>query len=353
MILPHPNPLSEASYSAAELSLDDTTLVLLDQRRLPADEIYLEVRDVAAAAEAIRELVVRGAPAIGVTAAYAMVLAAREVAGAAGFTLALEPAAKLLVEARPTAVNLRWAVERMMRAAGELERAGAGDRLAALASEARALHREDVAANRRLGSLGAERVPDGATILTHCNAGALATGGYGTALGVVRAAVEAGKRVRVIADETRPVLQGARLTAWELHRDGIPVTVITDSMAGARFAAGGIDLVVVGADRIARNGDTANKIGTYSVACLAHVHERPFYVAAPFSTVDLETPHGGAIPIEERRPSEITHAGALRHVPEGVAVWNPSFDVTPARLITAIFTERGVAAPAGSIACQG
>ncbi|MCC6214325.1 MAG: S-methyl-5-thioribose-1-phosphate isomerase [Polyangiaceae bacterium] len=352
-MLPHPSPLSQAHYSAAELSLDDTTLLLLDQRRLPVEETYVEIRDVGAAAEAIRELVVRGAPAIGVAAGYAMVLAAREAASAVDFAQALEPAARLLVDARPTAVNLRWAVDRMRSLARELGRASAAERRERFAAEARAIHRADVEANRTLGRLGAERVPDGATVLTHCNAGALATGGYGTALGVIRAAIEAGKQIRVLADETRPVLQGARLTAWELARDGIPVTVITDSMAGARFAAGRIDLVVVGADRIARNGDVANKIGTYGVACLARMHDRPFYVAAPFSTVDLETPTGAAIPIEERRSSEVTHAGAVQHVPAGVAVWNPSFDVTPARLVTAIFTERGAADPAESIACQG
>jgi methylthioribose-1-phosphate isomerase len=260
----------------------------------------------------------------------------------------LERAATLLKGARPTAVNLAWAVDEMLAAAAR----GSGDR-GELAEAARRIHRADVAANRVMGRLGAERVPDGATILTHCNAGALATGGYGTALGVVRAAREAGKRVRVLADETRPFLQGSRLTAWELSRDGVDVELIADSSSGAFFARGLIDLVVVGSDRVAANGDVANKIGTYTVACLAHLHERPFYVAAPWSTVDVRTPDGGAIPIEERSPREITHVGDVRVAPEQVSARNPAFDVTPARLVRAIFTERGAIDPVDEAHVRG
>jgi methylthioribose-1-phosphate isomerase len=332
--LPHPEPISGASYSAVELSLSNDEVVVLDQRDLPERETYVSMRTVDDVAAAIRDMVVRGAPAIGVTAGYGMVLAACRGERRRG--------AELLRAARPTAVNLAWAVDRML----SLD----SDSVEILAEEARRIHREDVAANRALGRLGAARVPDRATILTHCNAGALATGGYGTALGVVRAAHEAGKQVRVLADETRPYLQGARLTAWELARDGIPVEVITDSMAGVYFAAGEIDLVVVGADRIAANGDVANKVGTYTVACLARHHACPCYVAAPWSTVDLACPTGAAIPIEQRSEREVTHVGDRRIVPEGVGARHPAFDVTPAALITAIFTERGVVAPVGPAA---
>ncbi len=339
--LPHPDPLSGASYSAAELSLDDARVILLDQRKLPADEIYVVLEDAAAVARAITEMVVRGAPAIGIAAAYAMVLASRRT----GITLEdLERAGAELKAARPTAVNLAWAVERMLEVArAEAPGAWAGR----LAAEARAIHRADVAANRRMGAIGAERVPDGATILTHCNAGALATGGYGTALGVIRAARDAGKQVRVIADETRPWLQGARLTAWELARDGFDVELVADGASGSLFARGMIDLAVVGSDRIARNGDVANKIGTYTVACLARLHDRPFYVAAPWSTVDVDCPSGDAIPIEERKPEEVLELAGTRIAPAGVGARNPAFDVTPARLVTAIFTERGAIEPVG------
>jgi methylthioribose-1-phosphate isomerase len=264
-----------------------------------------------------------------------MVLAAR--AGAR-----LDEAAMLLKGTRPTAVNLAWAVDRMAAAASV---ARPGDVPAVLAAAARAIHREDVEACGRMGRIGAERVPDGATILTHCNAGALATGGFGTALGVIRAATRSGKRIRVLADETRPYLQGARLTAWELAKSGISVEVLVDGAAGYLFSRGEISLAIVGADRIAANGDVANKIGTYGVACLANVHEKPFYVAAPWSTVDLACARGADIVIEERSASEVTHIGERRVVPEGVSVRNPAFDVTPARLISAIFTERGAAEP--------
>jgi methylthioribose-1-phosphate isomerase len=346
MKLPHPEPISGASYSAVELAPDDASIVLLDQRRLPLEETYVTLARAADVATAIGDMVVRGAPAIGISAAYAMVLAAREAG--ADFERDLAKAGRVLCAARPTAVNLAWAVERMLEASREVRDQGGANRVEHLAEIARQIHRDDVRANREMGRLGAERVPDGALILTHCNAGALATGGYGTALGVVRAARDAGKKVRVLADETRPFLQGSRLTAWELHKDGIDVELIADSSAGSFFARGAIDLVVVGSDRIAKNGDVANKIGTYSVACLARAHERPFYVAAPWSTVDERCPDGGAIPIEERNEREVTELGGVRLAPEGVHARNPAFDVTPARLVSAIFTERGVIAPVGA-----
>ena len=331
MSVPHPAPLSGASYSAVELSPGDGEVILLDQRELPAREEYLRLNDFEQVAVAIERLAVRGAPAIGIAAAYGVVLAAARGQD-------LDVAVERLRRTRPTAVNLAWALERMRLVAPDL---------AALAAEARAIHREDVEACRAMGRIGAARVPDGAVILTHCNAGALATGGYGTALGVVRAAREMGKRVRVVACETRPVLQGARLTAWELARDGFDVTLITDSMVAQLLRCKGADLVVVGADRIARNGDVANKIGTYGVACLAGLHEVPFYVAAPWSTVDLACPDGDAIPIERRDSGEVFGFGGVRTAPEGIGADNPAFDVTPARLVRAIFTERGEASPPG------
>jgi methylthioribose-1-phosphate isomerase len=252
-----------------------------------------------------------------------------------------------MIDARPTAVNLRWATERLRRVAGEARAAGADNAAVAkrLEAEARQIHAEDLAACRAMGRHGAQLVPQQATILTHCNAGGLATAGYGTALGVVRAAVEAGKKIRVLADETRPFLQGARLTAWELMRDGIETVLITDNMAGSLMRAGEIDVVVVGSDRIAANGDIANKIGTYSVAVLAKEHGIPFFVAAPLSTIDFDCPDGSCIPIEERDPSEVTELFGERIAPHGVAVRNPAFDVTPARYVRAIITERGIAEP--------
>ncbi len=318
---------------------------LLDQRRLPTEETYQDYADPEAVAVAIEQMVVRGAPAIGVTAAYGVALAARRWAGAtaAEFRSAMEGVFERFARTRPTAVNLFWALDRMRRVIqGAPDPARAAE---ALEAEARAIEAEDLEACRAMGRFGAELLPDPATVLTHCNAGALATAGYGTALGVIRAAAEAGKRVRVLADETRPFLQGARLTAWELRKDGIPVTLITDSMAGYRMKRGGVDAVVVGADRITRSGDVANKIGTYTLAVLAREHGVPFYVAAPLSTVDFELSSGDEIPIEERDPAEVTHCGGARVAPEGVDVWNPAFDVTPARLVTAIVTERGVARP--------
>ena len=323
------------------------TLVLLDQTRLPTEEIYREYTDYREVARAIVDMVVRGAPAIGVTAAYGMALAVRElvVRGATRPLEDLGEARRTLAETRPTAVNLFWALDRMWRTAQALAGQPVTELATGLEAEAQAICAEDVAANRRLGAHGAALLPDPCTVLTHCNAGALATAGYGTALGVVRAAVEAGKRVRVYADETRPLLQGARLTAWELAEDGIDVTLLSDSMAGYRLQLGGIDAVVVGADRIAANGDTANKIGTYPLAVLAREHQVPFYVAAPLSTVDFGAPSGENIPIEERDAREVTQVAGTPIAPSGIAVWNPAFDVTPAPLVTAIITDAGVARP--------
>jgi methylthioribose-1-phosphate isomerase len=339
-------PLAEADYFAVEFDPETHEVVMLDQRRLPSEVVYHRYRKPDQVAEAIRTMVVRGAPAIGLAAAYALVLQAHlERGDARSFLLANGVAGRVLGATRPTAVNLAWAIGRMAGAAGAAGTRAPEQRYRALLAEAEAIHREDVRACRALSLLGAERVPEGATILTHCNAGALATGGYGTALGVIRAAHAQGKRVRVLADETRPYLQGARLTAWELARDGIPVEVITDSMAAHFFQRGEIDFVVVGSDRIARNGDVANKIGTYGVAVLARAHEVPFTVAAPWSTVDLSTPDGSHIPIEERSHDEVAKIGGLTIVGEGIGVRHPAFDVTPARLIDAVFTERGVFAP--------
>jgi methylthioribose-1-phosphate isomerase len=346
MSLPHPDPLSGATYSAVELMPSDREVAMLDQRALPLVERYERFSRVDEVADAIERLVVRGAPAIGIAAAYAIVLAAAaERAGAVAFTASMRTAERRLLRTRPTAVNLAWAIDRMARRIDEVAPLSADERVARLAAAARAIHREDVEACRTIGAIGAARVPDDAVILTHCNAGALATGGYGTALGVVRAARAAGKRVRVVACETRPVLQGARLTAWELARDGIDVTLVTDSMVAQLLRRGGAHLVVVGADRIARSGDVGNKIGTYGVACLAQLHGIPFYVAAPFSTVDLACPDGDAIPIEQRSEREVLDFAGSRVTPEGVRADNPAFDVTPARLIRAVFTERGEVSP--------
>lgn len=340
--------LSGASYSAAELSAEGDRVFLLEQRELPARERYVPLSTADEVAEAIRAMVVRGAPAIGIAAAYGMALAARAARedGADRYLAAMRRAGSILGAARPTAVNLSWAVRRALALAAQHAEEGGAARAAAMAALGRTIHRDDVEACRAMGRLGAARMPDEGAVLTHCNAGALATGGYGTALGVIRAAVEAGKRIRVLADETRPYLQGARLTAWELHRDGIPVEVLADSMAGWLMRRGEVQAVVVGADRIARNGDVANKIGTYALACLARHHGVPFYVAAPWSTVDLGTPDGEAIPIEERSADEVAVIAGQRMVPEGVRARHPAFDVTPAALVTAIFTERGEVAPA-------
>jgi len=330
----------------ATLAWSDAGVVLLDQRKLPAREEYLTCASVEALAQAIESLAVRGAPAIGCAAAFGVARAAHvsDTQDPAVLAREVEAAVSRLARTRPTAVNLFWALERMRRrlAAGLTEGLGAQPLREALLREAQAILAEDVAACRALGQHGAALVPDGARILTHCNAGALATGGYGTALGVVRAAAEAGRHISVLAGETRPFLQGARLTAWELARDGIPVTVVTDAMPAHLMRRGEIDLVIVGADRVAANGDVANKIGTYGLALLAKAHAIPFYVAAPCSTIDLASASGDAIPIEERGREEVAHIAGQAVVPDGVPVRHPAFDVTPAELVTALVTDRGV-----------
>lgn len=369
-------PETDAEFSP--IAWRDGRLLLLDQTRLPESEEWASACGPGEVAGAIRGMQVRGAPAIGVAAAYGMALAAqaaasiermdadaasppvhermeanaaaspslsrtRADAAMPAFLSRLEADADALADARPTAVNLGWAVRRCMdaaRACGSPEEAA--DRILALAHR---MHKDDVEANRAIGRCGAALLPDSGGVLTHCNTGALATAGYGTALGVVRAAWESGKRLRVFCTETRPWMQGARLTAWELARLGVPATLIVDSAAGALMAAGRVAAVVTGADRVAANGDTANKIGTYALAALAEAHKIPFYIAAPVSTVDFGTSNGAAIPIEERPDEEVTSLGGRRIAAEGVDVWNPAFDVTPARLIAAIITERGVARP--------
>ena len=323
----------------------DGRLRLLDQTRLPQEEVWLTLAGCRDVVEAIASMRVRGAPAIGVAAGYGLALAALagDASGHRALMTQLRAAAAELCATRPTAVNLSWATTRILEAA-EAAATPAAIRLAVLA-EAQRIQEDDIQANRRLGRLGAELLPQRATVLTHCNAGALATAGYGTALGVVRAALKAGKQIRVLASETRPQLQGARLTAWELARDGIDCTLIVDSACGALMRRGDIDVVVVGADRIAANGDTANKIGTYQLAVLAKEHGLPLYVAAPVSTLDLSLANGDQIPIEERPPEEVTAIDGRRIAPEGVDALNPAFDITPQRLIRAIITERGVARP--------
>lgn len=340
------DPLSLSELFAVEFDPGAREVVMLDQRRLPTEVVFHRYRSPDQIADAIRTMVVRGAPAIGISAAYAFaLLAAGERGDARMFLLANGVAGRILGATRPTAVNLAWAIARMARRAGVAAHLDPDARFAAMLEEAEAIHREDVAACKSIGALGALDVPDGATILTHCNAGALATGGYGTALGVVRAAHAAGKRVTVLASETRPYFQGARLTSFELHRDGIPVEVITDGMAGHFFSRGEIHFVVVGADRVAANGDVANKIGTYGHAVLASAHGVPFTVAAPMSTFDPATPTGAEIPIEERSRDEVAKVGDSVLVGAGIGVRHPAFDVTPARLIDAIYTERGVVRP--------
>src|SRR5688500_11466953 len=322
-------------------------VVMIDQRKLPAAEVYVTCRTAPEVARAIKTMVIRGAPAIGVAAAMGVALGMRKskATGTKQFVTEFQKTCDLLAATRPTAVNLFWAIDRMKRTFAAAAQAGCSvDEIRErLDEEARAIHDEDVASCRSMGAHGASLVPQTANILTHCNAGALATAGYGTALGVIRAAVAQGKQVAVLADETRPFLQGARLTAWELVKDGIDTTVITDSMSASMMRLGHVDLVVVGADRIAANGDVANKVGTYGVAVLAKEHGIPFYVAAPISTVDLNTPDGSGIPIEERNDREVTHVGSARLTPEGAKIRNPAFDVTPAKYVTAIITERGVA----------
>jgi methylthioribose-1-phosphate isomerase len=324
----------------------DDAVVMIDQRKLPTAEVYVTCKTAPEVARAIKTMVIRGAPAIGVSAAMGVALGMKrsKATGTAKFAAEFQKTCDLLASTRPTAVNLFWAIDRMKRCFGAAALAGASvDEIKQrLEAEARAIHDEDVAACRAMGRFGADLVPDKARILTHCNAGALATAGYGTALGVIRGAVEQGKQVSVFADETRPFLQGARLTAWELTHDGIDTTVITDNMAATFMRQGMIDLVVVGADRIAANGDVANKVGTYGVAVLAKEHGIPFYVAAPSSTLDLATSSGAGIPIEERPDREVTHVGTTRLTPTLAKVRNPAFDVTPARFVTAIITERGI-----------
>ena len=327
----------------------DDAVVMIDQRKLPTKEVYVRCKTANEVARAIKTMVIRGAPAIGVSAAMGLALGVKKSSATGTRQLLAEflKSCEVMAATRPTAVNLFWAIERMKQRFAALAQAGASvdDIKTALVAEAQLIHDEDVASCKAMGAFGATLVPQEATILTHCNAGALATAGYGTALGVIRGARDAGKAVKVLADETRPFLQGARLTAWELLKDGIDTTVITDNMAGALMREGLIDLVVVGADRIAANGDTANKIGTYSVAVLAKENGVPFYVAAPLSTIDLETPTGDRIPIEERPAREVTHVFAAQITPEGAGIRNPAFDVTPARYISAIITEKGVSKP--------
>jgi methylthioribose-1-phosphate isomerase len=322
----------------------DDAVIMIDQTRLPGEEIYNTYSDFKSVAEAIKGMIIRGAPAIGVAAAMGVALGAREIIADAhdSFFRQLENVCDVLARTRPTAVNLFWGIERMKRVAEENRDKSLDKIREILKKEAIKIEQEDLTICRNIGKWGATLIPEGATVLTHCNAGGLATAGYGTALGVIRAAHEAGKKIQVFADETRPWLQGARLTAWELMKDDIPVTLITDNMAGFFMSKGEITCCVVGADRIAANGDTANKIGTYSVAVLAKENNIPFYVAAPVSTLDLTLTDGSKIPIEERTSSEVTHIKGIAIAPEGVKVRNPAFDVTPARFITAIITENGI-----------
>ena len=339
-------PLSGADWFAVELDPAAREVVMLDQRLLPSEVLYHRYHKPDEVADAIRNMVVRGAPAIGIAAAYALALVARDEDGDAKmFLVANGTAGRILHATRPTAVNLAWAIARMSRKAGEVAELAPEERYQGMLAEAEAIHREDVAACRAIGELGAADVPDGGVILTHCNAGALATGGYGTALGVIRAAHSQGKNVRVLADETRPYFQGARLTAWELQQDAIPVEVITDSMAGHFLKRGEVDFVVVGSDRIAANADVANKIGTYTLAVLADRHEVPFTVAAPWNTVDLRTPSGADIPLEERSRDEVARVGSTTLVANGIPCRHPAFDITPSSLVDAIYTERGVVRP--------
>ncbi|MBM3812594.1 MAG: S-methyl-5-thioribose-1-phosphate isomerase [Acidimicrobiia bacterium] len=312
-------------------------VVMIDQTRLPREFSYVTCTSYQEVAEAIRSMVIRGAPAIGVAAAMGVALGMQQP------NASMDTICDDLAGTRPTAVNLFWAIDRMKRLYASLDGKPAAEIRAALVAEAQKIKLEDIAVNQAMGRHGAELIPDGKTVLTHCNAGALATAGYGTALGVIRAAVEAGKKIDVFADETRPFLQGARLTAWELQQDNIPTTIITDNMAGYFMRQGRIGCVVVGADRIAANGDVANKVGTYSVAVLAKENNVPFYVAAPISTLDLTLTSGDQIPIEQRSPREVTEVFGVPVAPEGIAVQNPAFDVTPSRYVTAIITEKGIA----------
>lgn len=327
------------------LEWTDNGVRFLDQTKLPTEEVYVTCKTHEQVADVIRNMVVRGAPAIGVATAMGIALAVKnsKAENVGDLKKEFDQACEIISKTRPTAVNLFWAIRRMQQ---KLERARIqplNQIKQTLIEEARRMHAEDIAANQAMGRHGATLMPASGGVLTHCNAGALATAGYGTALGVIRAAVEQGKKIHVYADETRPFLQGSRLTAWEMMKDGIPTTVISDNMAGAMMKQGKIGAIVVGADRIAANGDVANKIGTYTVAVLAKEHGIPFYVAAPFSTVDLETSDGSKIPIEQRNSHEVSHIAGKQMVPDGVEIENPAFDVTPAKYVTAIITERGIA----------
>ena len=325
------------------ITWDNGRVVLIDQRRLPAEEVYLECLDHIQVAEAIEEMAIRGAPAIGVAAAYGVALGVQKVKESDDLDKKFEIILTRLVNTRPTARNLFWALEKMKQTFDNHKNLALPELKQKLIQEAMAIDKEDVETNKKIGFWGRELIQDGQNVLTHCNAGALATAGYGTALGVIRAAFEQGKKIRVFADETRPFLQGARLTCWELDRDAVPVVLITDNMAGYLMKKGQISAVITGADRIAQNGDTANKIGTYSVAVLAKEHGLPFYVAAPLNTIDFSLTDGDSIPIEERSPEEVKYfAGQCITVP-GIEVQNPAFDVTPAKYIAAIITEKGVA----------
>jgi methylthioribose-1-phosphate isomerase len=327
------------------LEWTDSGVRFIDQTKLPTEETYVVCRTHEQVADVIRTMVVRGAPAIGVSAAMGIALGVKNSKASTVGELAPEfdQICDVIGKTRPTAVNLFWAIARMREKFASLRVRPLAQIKQALIEEANRMHAEDIAANQAMGRYGAALMPASGGVLTHCNAGALATCGYGTALGVIRAAVEQGKKIHVYADETRPFLQGSRLTAWELMKDGIPTTVISDNMAGAMMKQGKIAAVVVGADRIAANGDVANKIGTYTVAVLAKEHGIPFYVAAPFSTIDMATPDGSKIPIEQRNAREVTHIAGKQMVPDGVLVENPAFDVTPAKYVSAIVTERGIA----------
>lgn len=336
--------MSQSGMKVETLRWVDDHLEMIDQRILPREFVYIKYWSAPQVAEGIKTMVVRGAPAIGCAAAYGIALEALqlELQTSQDFRVGLENAFNVLGGSRPTAVNLFWALKRM-RVVWESCVGQTPSQIAQrLLTEAHAVSAEDVAINRAMGAHGAELLPDGARVLTHCNAGALATAGHGTALGVIRSAVESGKKISVIADETRPFLQGARLTSWEMVQEGIPTTLISDGMAGHLMATGCIDAVVVGTDRVAANGDVANKIGTYMVAVLAHRHKIPFYVACPLSTIDMSVKDGSQIPIEERDPQEVLGFGGIRTAAEGVAIRNPSFDVTPAELVTGLVTEKGV-----------
>jgi methylthioribose-1-phosphate isomerase len=326
------------------LEWTDSGVRFIDQTKLPTDETYVTCTTYGQVADVIRNMVVRGAPAIGVAAAMGVALGVKDSKAESVGELKqdFDQICEVIGQTRPTAVNLFWAIRRMRDKFEQLRMRSLQQIKQALIDEALRMHAEDIAANRAMGGFGATLMPESGGVLTHCNAGALATCGYGTALGVIRAAVEQGKKIHVFADETRPFLQGSRLTAWELMKDGIPTTVISDNMAGAMMKQGKISAIVVGADRIAANGDVANKIGTYTLAILANAHGIPFYVAAPFSTIDLDTPDGSKIPIEQRSPREVTHIAGKQMTPDGVEIENPAFDVTPAKYVTAIVTERGI-----------